>query len=68
MCNVENALSGCLAHKTLSAFGIVLQGACFTEVVLASGHDWVCKLFPGSPADVAREWQAIILILAILLI
>lgn len=68
MCNVKYALCRCLAHKTLCAFGVVLQGACFTEVVLASGHDRVCKLFPRTPADVAGKWQAIVLILAIFLI
>ena len=68
MCNVEDALCWCFAHETLCAFSIVLQGACFTEVVFALCHDRVCNLFPGLPADVACEWQAVILACALLLI
>ena len=68
VCNIEYALCWCFAHKTLCTFGIVLQGACFAEIVFASCHNRVCKLFPGTPAHVACKWQTIILIFAILFI
>lgn len=68
VCYIEDAMRWRITHKALCALDVVLQGACFTEVVLTPREHWICYLFPGLPADVACEWQAIILIFASLLV
>lgn len=64
--NIENALRGSLADKTLGALCVMLQRTLLAEVVLALGDYGVGHLLPGLPAHVAGKWQP--LILAILLI